>query len=384
MSMLRGFRVQWTECTVLASNERCVIQCTGTTSVDAVEAAINLTRYEIRLPPGFGLHTPTLRLQRDSVDTVKLDAQLEYTGADVRDATAHFVGSVWDLQTGSSVARGLGRAPVVLGGEDPREGGSGAAGSTELSWRAYELNVHVNGAVVSSPPRGFGRFYDDAVLGPATHSFDIAELERCSDGTNSPRLKLGPIYTILDAARATRGLEPLSDFECLVRRIPRDNGRCVVDASTRANAMLENNNENTLAEAEEIYQLTRFRFRLTCAPMLPCEDGLCDLRVMPAMSVRFVRVLTPGDWTLYLERDAGGVPCPYNVMVDLAPLATNEDATSLLTGRCPKDNGISFHMREHPVLRGRLDCRRVTMQLFGTTVATVVDCEIPLAGLLFC
>jgi hypothetical protein len=148
--------------------------------------------------------------------------------------------------------------------------------------------------------------------------------------------------------------------------------------------MLENNNENTLAEAEEIYQLTRFRFRLTCAPMLPCEDGLCDLRVMPAMSVRFVRVLTPGDWTLYLERDAGGVPCPYNVMVDLAPLATNEDATSLLTGRCPKDNGISFHMREHPVLRGRLDCHHVTMQLFGTTVATVVDCEIPLAGFLFC
>jgi hypothetical protein len=76
---------------------------------------------------------------------------------------------------------------------------------------------------------------------------------------------------------------------------------------------------------------------------------------------------------LHLERDAAGVPCPFNVMVDLAPLATHADAHSLLTGRCPQENGIALNRRHYPTLRNEQDCRRVKIELYGTTVARVHD-----------
>ena len=398
MSIHRGFRVLWTECTVLASNERCIIHCTGTMSVDAVEVAMNLEEHEIRLPPGFALHAPSLKLQRISVETVKLDAELEYTGANVCDATAHFVGSVWDLKTGFCVARGLGVVPVV--DEAPQK--STDQGSKELKWHVYELKVHLSNSggaaasLVTSLPRGFGRFDKGGLLGPATHTVDFATLKLFVDSW--PLYTPSSIRAMLNVARATRGLPPLSDLDLLIRKNRLPQPHLLKDAAgpetLARNLDLELErlaDPLEFAEAMESFWLTRgkriqFRFKATVAAKLPYEDGRCELRgIRVVMSVRFVRVMTPGSWTLHPDHDAAGIACPYNEMVDLAPLATDEDARYLLTGRCPQENGIDLLMSwRRPVLRGTRDCRHVNMLLYGTTVMATYDGVIPVAGFVFC
>jgi hypothetical protein len=385
MSILTGFRVLWAECTVLANHERCVIHCTGTTSVDAVERAMQLKNNEIRLPPGFALHAPILRLQRDSVDTVQLDAELEYTGADVRVATADFVGSVWDLQTGLRVSRGVRMALEI---EGPRKASGEGSKPKELGWHTYDLKVDAAATAVAAPRRAPHQEHEQ-VLGPARHTFnDVAVFDNRRN-----RLVLGPIRAILDAARATRNLPPLSRLDLIIREnqrrrlgLPIEYDGVEAFAQNKGMEIERQSDPFELADAMRNLQLMwkklmRFRFKLTCAPTLPCKDGCCDLRFLPVLSVRFVRVMTPGNWTLFLDRDAAGVPCPYNVMVDLAPLATKVDAQSIFTGCYPQENGISFHKREHPALRGRQDCHHVNVLLYGTAVVSVYD---TVAGLLFC
>jgi hypothetical protein len=232
----------------------------------------------------------------------------------------------------------------------------------------------------------------EAVLGPARHTFhDIVELDHQGN-----RLKLGPIRAVWDAARSTRNLPPVTDLDLLIRNMPlpwprRRARNAAPEPLIRIEelGLVRQSDLLELADAMESFRLTRkkvmdFRLKLTITPMLPCVNGRCNLFYLPTMSVRFLRVLTPGDWTLHLERDAAGVPCPYNVMVDLAPLATDVDAHSLVTGRYPQENGIELGRREYPQLRTEQDCRHVKIMLYGSTVVRMLDGEyLPHAGFMF-